>query len=883
MNKQQKSVICLLLLCCLLATTVFPVFAVETEPEPTGTEIRISSVEEFLSFASDCILDTYSQNMTVYLDTDLDLADVTFTGIPIFSGTFEGNDHSIYGLSITTEGSVQGMFRYLTATAKVKNLTVCGKVLPAGSQKTVGGIAGDNSGSIENCVFRGEVAGNDYVGGLVGTNRVSGIIEACRVSGNIHGNHFVGGLAGENLGTIRNCKNLSSINTTATDNSVELSDISSSTILGTESAHTVTDIGGIAGTSTGVIRSCENHGTVGYQHMGYNIGGIAGSQKGYITECKNYSNVYGRKEVAGIVGQIEPVSEITYSADTLQILRKQLATTSALASKASSNVHNNAQNLNGQMSSLHQQADTAIDAVKQLIPSEENPHFPDQDAIQAAKNTLSSSMSSMQSTITSINSSTQAGISSVSNDIHAITNQINAISNTLDNATQNLGGTVTDVSDSDTVDDLSGKISLCENLGPVSGDLNIGGIVGAVAWENDLDPENDFHFIGNQSLHFDSKLRAVIVDSQNNALISAKKRNAGGIAGNLFMGLIKNCINTGFVEADGAEHVGGIAGTSSGFIRNCSAKCELQGDSFVGGIAGKAPVVTDCRSMVLIKDGTEKLGSIIGISTESDASVEHPISGNYYLPESDNLGAIDGINYAGIGESLPLDAFLALENLPDVFIKATVTFLYEDGSIQEIAVPLGEVIETSQIPAVPEKAGYTGKWDKLEDTDLQNVRFDVIMQPEYVSCRTVIQSKTLRDNGKPLLLAEGQFREDTQLDLIQLEETPSFENSMTAVEAWSIPSFAGEETVLHFALPENMNAKSAKILVQNSEGTWSEVPHEVDGSYLVFSVASSDQAICVASAAPMDLTQFIILAAAIIVVILMIVVFIIRKKKRASK
>lgn len=886
MKKQLKSTVSLFLLFCLLATTIFPVCAEEAEAgeEPVRTEIIISSLDDFLEFTENCILDTYSVNKTVSLDTDLDLENTDFSGIPIFSGIFEGNNHTISGLSITIDGSNQGLFRYLTETAYVKNLTLQGKVLPEGSRQTVGGIAGSNAGTIENCCFQGEVSGNDYIGGLVGTNRVSGILEGCRVSGKIHGNHFVGGMAGDNYGLIRNCKNDSEINTTASENSVEISDISTDTITGTESADTVTDVGGIAGTSTGVIRNCENHGTVGYQHMGYNIGGIAGSQKGYITESKNYGEIYGRKEVAGIVGQMEPVSKIEYSADTLQILRQQLASTSALANQASSNVHNNAQDLTNQMTTLHNQAEVAIDAVTQLLPDKDNPHFPDKDSIQAAQNTLTSSMSSMQGTIRSLNDTTQAGVNTASNDIRAITNQLSAISSTLDNASETLGGTVTDVSDSDTVDDLTGKVSLCENFCTVSGDLNIGGIAGATAWENDLDPEDDFKIHGDQSMNFDSELRAVVIDCRNNALISAKKRNAGGIVGNQSLGLVKGCINTGSVEAENAEYVGGIVGTSSGFIRNCSAKCQLQGTNFVGGIAGTAPVVSDCRSMVFIQDGTEKLGSVIGIVSEKNTSLESPIFGNYYLPVFDNLGAIDGINYSGIADALTLEQFLNLENLPDIFKNAAITFQYEDGTVKKFTVPLGKVLDASNIPPVPEKDGFIGKWDNLEEVDFQNIFFDTILNPEYTPRRTVIQCEAVRENGMPILLAEGQFDALTHIDLTAMDALPTLPDELTAAEAWILPDFdTDKQTQLRLALPENMKPDSAKIIVQNSDGNWSKTSHTVNGSYLVFSVNPTDQAICLASASGTNHLEIYIIGGLILVLLLIVTTILVIKKRNKRK
>ena len=70
------------------------------------------------------------------------------------------------------------------------------------------------------------------------------------------------------------------------------------------------DTGGIAGYSDGVIIGCSNYGRVGYEHTGYNIGGIAGRQSGVVTSCTNIGTVYGRKDVGGIVGQMEPYIEV---------------------------------------------------------------------------------------------------------------------------------------------------------------------------------------------------------------------------------------------------------------------------------------------------------------------------------------------------------------------------------------------------------------------------------------------------------------------------------------------------------------------------------------------------------------------------------------------
>ena len=294
----SKRIFCLLLCAFLLSSLILPVFATEEEVPPAAevvTTIFIGNEESFLRFAENCRLDSYSRELQVELLQDLDLTGFDFSGVPIFCGTFLGNGHTISGLNITANGSAMGLFRYLSPEAVVRDLTVAGTVSPQGSQTLVGGIAGSNAGSIQNCTFQGSITGSDQVGGIAGSNTVTGIIENCQLSGLIHGDHFIGGIAGSNTGVIRGCINKASVNITPQQNSVDLSDITLDNITNSESANTVTDIGGIAGSNGGVIRDCDNFADIGYRHMGYNIGGIAGSTMGYIVQSQNFGNISGRK------------------------------------------------------------------------------------------------------------------------------------------------------------------------------------------------------------------------------------------------------------------------------------------------------------------------------------------------------------------------------------------------------------------------------------------------------------------------------------------------------------------------------------------------------------------------------------------------------------
>lgn len=881
MRKQLKSGISLCLCICLLAFCIFPVFAEDAKPSP-AEGLHIKNLDDFLAFADGCRLDSYSKDLVVYLDADIDLSGTSFNGIPVFCGEFHGGGHTIQGLSITVNGSVQGLFRYLTKTALVENLKVQGKVVPGGSRSTVGGIVGHNSGTIENCSFDGEAGGIEYIGGIAGTNQVSGVIKGCLISGSIYGNHFVGGVAGENAGLIRECVNLSDIDVNLDQGGVDLANITIDSVLGTTSVSTVTDIGGIAGVSNGVIRSCENRGNVGYKHVGYNIGGIVGRQQGFVVECKNYAPIRGRKEVGGIVGQMEPVSRLEYTSDTLQILQEQMDTLMVLVKQADRNVHNSSENIHNQIVALQDQIEIAKKAIDQLTPNKDDPQLPDKDTLISSLNALTSSLGSIQKLVIGITTSIDEGNTNLTNDIRAITKQMNLINQTLNNASDNIGGSITDSSDQDTDEDTTGKVSQCINYGDVLADLNVGGVVGAVSWENVLDPEDDLQISGQTSMNFQYEVRAVISGCENKATITARKRNAGGIAGLVTLGLVKDCVSTGTLDADIADFIGGIVGNSTGYIRNCSAKCALNGSIYVGGIAGCATFVADCRSMVTIDNGKEKLGAVIGDINVDDVQAKEPFKNNYYLLNDHDYGGIDGVSYAGLAEFLSQDAFFKLPDLKDIFSESTITFIFEDGSITTVSVAVGEALNENDIPVIPKKQGHTGAWEGLDDADLTSVYFDMTFHVSYTPYQVTVESEIHRENGKPILLAEGRFVDMNNFKIEEITDFPAVSGSQEVLEAWRIPDFSNNsKTQLRFACPEGCKPESVQILIRDCDGDWNPVNAEINGSYLVFSVHPTDDAFCAVLQA--ENYYWILYVAGGVVALLAIILIVVIVKKKSRK
>lgn len=86
-----------------------------------------------------------------------------------FSGTFDGQGHTISGLYINNSSANQGLFGYIDRSAIVQNLIVTGSVTT--SKEYTGGIVGRsprNKGAVRNCGFYGTVTATGTSGGVVG-------------------------------------------------------------------------------------------------------------------------------------------------------------------------------------------------------------------------------------------------------------------------------------------------------------------------------------------------------------------------------------------------------------------------------------------------------------------------------------------------------------------------------------------------------------------------------------------------------------------------------------------------------------------------------------------------------------------------------------------
>lgn len=142
-------------------------------------------------------------DINITLTNNIDLTGIDWTPISkddnkAYTGTFDGGNHTITGLTVTGSYKYAGLFGDIDENGTVKNVVLEDvQITSDNSSGSVGGVAGDSfGGNIENCSVSGSVSGTLYVGGVVGS-QWGGSITGCNSSATVKGEAYVGGIAGE--------------------------------------------------------------------------------------------------------------------------------------------------------------------------------------------------------------------------------------------------------------------------------------------------------------------------------------------------------------------------------------------------------------------------------------------------------------------------------------------------------------------------------------------------------------------------------------------------------------------------------------------------------------------------------------------------------------
>jgi hypothetical protein len=193
-----------------------------------------------------------------------------------FNGVFDGRGHSISNLTIRGENNSHlGLFGSIDRYGQVKNVVLRNaRVRDSLGGSMAGTLAGESSGTIENCAADGYIEiGGSNAGGLIGAN-IYGVVRDCRADCITNGDHGIGGLIGSNRGTVSNC-------------------VASGKVIGKYL------IGGLASENTGIgeIINCASSADLHGGPENVFVGGLVG---------KNEAKIFPMPESEGATGAREP-------------------------------------------------------------------------------------------------------------------------------------------------------------------------------------------------------------------------------------------------------------------------------------------------------------------------------------------------------------------------------------------------------------------------------------------------------------------------------------------------------------------------------------------------------------------------------------------------
>lgn len=282
---------------------------------------QIENGTQLLLFQS-IVNGTYSSTQTANpaacaeLTNDIDMHNITgFSPIgtknAYYTGTFNGNNHNISGLTVSGSDAA-GLFGYVQG-ATIQKINLCDSLITTTGDYAGGivGFATDNA-KIENCSTNNIKieAGSRHIGGIIGRGEGSTEISNCTNTSSLTGTYNVGGIAGSlNGSSITNSGNSGDLPATGASGCVggivgftRDGQISTCYNTGEITGSSKADVGGIVGLSEHSLSSISDCYNVGAVHGGRLTGGIAGSAIGTFRYCYNTGAVTDSPCRGGVIG-----------------------------------------------------------------------------------------------------------------------------------------------------------------------------------------------------------------------------------------------------------------------------------------------------------------------------------------------------------------------------------------------------------------------------------------------------------------------------------------------------------------------------------------------------------------------------------------------------
>lgn len=530
-----------------------------------------------------------------------------------FSGTFNGRDYRIIGLTVsagTVESNV-GLFTQIKKDGTVKNLHIYASDFYG--VDTAGAVAGKNSGVIDNVttlgnyvVATGSGASQEVgsvklgaAGGIAGVNQgiISNVTVADAVVAQADNEEqdsvrvTAGGVTGINQGSISQVNVLSAVTASQAENSYGLGGVAGLNISGASIA--------------GAVNTGVTHARYGNTITASSVGGIAGTNLGSISDSYNDGDITGGKYVGGLVGYNYggSVSNVVNAGDVYGESEKFEENEGGIGGLVGFNSGSVTQASNA----------GAIDGdyyVGGLV------------GVNASGATLENLYNSISASITGtdyvggIAGKNDGKISATSR----LVNQGNVVGESY------VGGIAGTNSGTISASLSTGEGTETENRlinqGSVTGLMYVGGIAG-------------------------QNTKTGVIDNVTNEVLvlQASDEQAqyfGGIVGDNY-GTVTNATNTNEMRAEGANYVGGIIGynhASGALTGNIENRGIVNGDSGVGGIIG-----LNKNTSILDRSDKERLT----ISNYGNVkATSGGAAGIFYENEVKKISNVDLANYGSI-------------------------------------------------------------------------------------------------------------------------------------------------------------------------------------------------------------------------------------------
>ena len=591
-----------------------------------------------------------------------------------FTGTFNGSDHTISGLTIDRiNNRPVGLFNSVGSGGVVENVGVenaditgmkpvgglvgynSGGTLDASyvtgnvtatnfnGASVVGGLVGRNAGTVTNSYATANVTGSgDYVGGLVGLNVDSldeGTVTNSYATANVTGSSYVGGLVGYNAGT-----------KTAVNDSYATGSVDGSG----------ENVGGLVGQNEGTVDN--GYWDVGTTTQSSAIGSDSGTTSG-LTGFGSVGDATPAPEMVGINATVRMTAldfSATWRPGDSDDAYPDLAWNSSFAGNA--------------------------DAFDALVAGDGTSGLPYQVEhvydLQAIRERVGNGE---QFTLANDISASATSAWSGGNGFEPIGDATTALTGTFNGSDHTISGLTIDRSTEESVG-LFGYVDggVVENVGvenaDITGNRYVGGLVGqSVGGSTVTDSSVTGSVTGTRGEFSDvgglvgyNAGTVTVSDSSATGSVDGSNQNVGGLVG-FNAGTVTESATTG--DVSGNTDVGGLAGENdAGTVTDSSATGSVTGHRYVGGLVGFNNGTVDKSYAVGAVDGNTSVGGLAGQSL-----VGATVSDSYWDTESTGQPSSAGSPEANGLTTSEMQRFAPLVTMDGFSFESPQTWLVISG------------------------------------------------------------------------------------------------------------------------------------------------------------------------------------------------------------